>query len=149
MKPHWWLIHAHVRQDRIARKLNEAMEGSVYSRTNVAGCPSPSVRSNTTIPPNCDIPLATKYLSPGSLNCMPPRMLTDSVRTCLTSVTVEDENSDGVSGEVPTLRFEPWRYACVKFGQGDALGSRISAEANLAGVKGRSFRTIDATRWVF
>lgn len=137
MKPHWWLIHAHVRQDRIARKLSEAMEGSFHSRTSVAGCPSPpSVRSNTTIPPNCDIPLATKYLSPGSLNCVPPRMLTNSVRTCLTSVTVEDENSDGVSGEVPTLRFEAWRY------------DRISAAANFAGVKGWSFGTIDATRWV-
>lgn len=89
MKPHWWLIHAHVRQDRIARKLNEAMEGSVYSRTN----------------------------------------------------TVEDENSDGVFGEVPTLRFE----VCVMFVQCDALGSKISTAANFAGVKGQSFGTIDAT----
>jgi hypothetical protein len=81
---------------------NEAMRGSVYNQTNVAaGCSSPpSVRSNTTIPPSCDILRpTTKYPPSGLPNCIPP-ILTNPARTRLTSFIVEDEDNGGISARI-------------------------------------------------
>ena len=130
MKRYRWLIHAHIRQDCIGLKGNEAMRGKCYMQTNerhrmFLATFSAFKHHNTTelcqttrneVPVIWTTKLHTTDVDQSG------EVLLDQLQN---TVVVEDGDSDGVSARIrggPNVMMQ--RYDRVKFGQSDSSGEQ-------------------------